>query len=196
MKTLRLLFTIIIGLILLSGCYTSVHNAGQETALPDWEDVLSNQIQLLGHRNWIVVVDAAYPLQSSPGVTTVLSDKGHLETIEMVMATINDQQHIKPILYLDKEIDFVDEKSANGINQFRDSLIHILGNAASQKVLHEQLIARLDEASKQFNVLIIKTDFLLPYTSVFFELDCKYWNSEAEQELRKALETGKTVLVD
>ncbi len=196
MKTLRLLLPIIIGLILLSGCYTSVHNAGQETALPDWEDVLSNQIQLLGHRNWIVVVDAAYPLQSSPGVTTVLSDRGHLETIEMVMATINDQQHIKPILYLDNEIDFVDEKSANGINQFRDSLIHILGNAASQKVLHEQLIARLDEASKQFNVLIIKTDFLLPYTSVFFELDCKYWNSEAERELRKALETGKTVLAD
>jgi hypothetical protein len=27
----------------------------------------------------------------------------------------------------------------------------------------------------------------IPYTSVFFELDCGYWNAEAEQRLRQAM---------
>jgi hypothetical protein len=27
----------------------------------------------------------------------------------------------------------------------------------------------------------------IPYTSVFFELDCGYWNAAAEQRLRKAI---------
>src|ERR1039458_10655620 len=30
-------------------------------------------------------------------------------------------------------------------------------------------------------MLLIKTDMTIPYTSVFFELDCGYWNAEAEQ---------------
>jgi hypothetical protein len=28
---------------------------------------------------------------------------------------------------------------------------------------------------------------LIPYTSVFFELDCGYWNAEAEERLREAI---------
>jgi hypothetical protein len=35
--------------------------------------------------------------------------------------------------------------------------------------------------------LIVKTDMTIPYTSVFFELDCGYWNAEAEQRLRQAM---------
>ncbi len=45
----------------------------------------------------------------------------------------------------------------------------------------------LDEASNLFNIVIIKTDFTIPYTSVFFQLDCKYWNAEAEQAMRKQI---------
>jgi hypothetical protein len=52
---------------------------------------------------------------------------------------------------------------------------------------HEEIIHKLDESAKLFRVLLIKTDMTLPYTSVFFELDCGYWSAEAEQRLRKAL---------
>jgi len=36
-------------------------------------------------------------------------------------------------------------------------------------------------------VLIIKTELAIPYTSVFFELDCSYWAADAETKLRKAM---------
>jgi hypothetical protein len=35
--------------------------------------------------------------------------------------------------------------------------------------------------------LIVKTDMTIPYTSVFFELDCGYWNAGAEERLRQAI---------
>lgn len=49
------------------------------------------------------------------------------------------------------------------------------------------IIRRLDESSKLFNVIILKTDETLPYTSVFLELDCGYWNAAKEKHLRAAI---------
>ena len=43
------------------------------------------------------------------------------------------------------------------------------------------------EAGKTFKVLLIKTTLTKPYTSVFFQLECGYWNAEAEKSLRDAM---------
>lgn len=186
---LRYITLIILSLSIgLVGCESNSSIKKKKKMDSKWNEVLEQQIKLLGHRNWIVVVDAAYPLQSSAGINTILSDQSHSQTIKSVVDIIDNQKHIKPIVYLDKEIDFIEENSAEGISQFRKSLTNVLGNNIPQKILHEQLIAKLDKASKQFNITIIKTNFTVPYTSVFFELDCKYWNSEAEQKLRSDLE--------
>jgi hypothetical protein len=56
-------------------------------------------------------------------------------------------------------------------------------------MLHEDIIQEIDASAKLFNVLIIKTDLAIPYTSVFFQLECGYWNTEAEKNLRTKLIT-------
>ena len=58
--------------------------------------------------------------------------------------------------------------------------------------MHEDIIRELDASAKLFNVLIIKTDLAIPYTSVFFQLECGYWNAEAEKNMRQQLEASKT----
>ena len=63
----------------------------------------------------------------------------------------------------------------------------ILAGQPAQILPHEQIIGKLDEAGKTFKVLLIKTPLTLPYTSVFFQLECGYWNAAAEKELRDAL---------
>jgi hypothetical protein len=63
-------------------------------------------------------------------------------------------------------------------------------------VPHEELIAKLDEAAKTFRVFVLKTNLTLPYTSVFLELDCGYWDSRAEAELRKSMEEDSLFPVD
>ncbi len=52
---------------------------------------------------------------------------------------------------------------------------------------HERIIAKLDESAKLFNVVILKSTLAIPYTSVFLELDCGYWNANAEKRLRDSL---------
>ena len=37
----------------------------------DWRSRLTQELPLLGHRNWIAVVDSAYPLQTSAGIETI-----------------------------------------------------------------------------------------------------------------------------
>lgn len=158
------------------------------TSQTTWETELEKNIKLLGHRNWIVVADAAYPLQSNPGIKTILSTNSHTETIAKVNQLISEQTHIKPIIYFDKEIDFIDDSDAPGMSKFKTELNQLLNENTAQKMLHENIIELLDKSSQLFNVIIIKTDFTIPYTSVFFQLDCKYWNSEAEQKLRTKMQ--------
>jgi len=54
-----------------------------------------------------------------------------------------------------------------------------------------ELKHKLDEAGKLFRVLILKTDLVLPYTSVFLQLDCGYWSGDAQKRLEAALGKAK-----
>ena len=59
-----------------------------------WRDVLAAQLPLLGHRNWIVITDMAYPLQSGNGITTLYADEPYAEVLGKVKSIIDDAPHI------------------------------------------------------------------------------------------------------
>jgi hypothetical protein len=152
-----------------------------------WREKLQKQLPLLGHRNWIVVADSAYPLQTAPGIETIYVDADQIEVVKGVIAELAKTKHVKPNIYTDAELKFVPEKSAPGISEYRDSLDKVLANQPAQVLPHEQIIGKLDEAGKTFKVLIIKTTLTKPYTSVFFQLQCGYWNDASETELRQLM---------
>jgi hypothetical protein len=156
-------------------------------AADNWKDKLQKELQLLGHRNWIVVADSAYPLQTAPGIETIYVDADELEVVKGVIVELAKIKHVKPTIYTDAEIKFVAEKNAPGISAYRDALAKILVNHPAQVFPHEQIIGKLDEAGKTFKVLLIKTPLTMPYTSVFFQLECGYWNAESEKQLREVM---------
>ena len=160
---------------------------GTTFAGDNWQKKLRQELPLLGHRNWIVVADAAYPLQTAPGIETIYVNAGQLEVVKGVLAELAKTKHVKPTIYTDAEMTFVAEKNAPGISAYRDGLEKILANQSVQVLSHEQIIGKLDEAGKTFKVLIIKTPLTKPYTSVFFQLECGYWNDDSEAKLRKAM---------
>jgi len=75
---------------------------------------------------------------------------------------------------------------------YRTQLAKLIEPAKTIKLPHEHIIARLDQAAQLFRVLIIKTKLTIPYSTIFFELDCGYWNAEAEQRLRQAMAASAT----
>jgi hypothetical protein len=152
-----------------------------------WKDKLTTELPLLGHRNWIVIVDSAYPLQTSPGIETVVTGESQLDVLRTVLATLQKTKHVQPVIYTDEELKSVPEKYAPGIQAYRRDLAQILGDRPVQSLLHEQIIAKLDDAGKTFHILVLKTNLTLPYTSVFLQLQCGYWSSDAETALRKTM---------
>ena len=156
----------------------------------NWEKVLKERLPLYGHRNWIVVADSAYPAQSRAAIETVWSGADQVAVLKKVLAALRSSSHVKPIIHADKELSFVSEKDAPGITLYRQKLTALVGSEVKYTP-HEEIIAMLDRAAELFKVLIIKTTMTIPYTSVFFQLDCAYWNGDAENGLRSALKHGK-----
>jgi RbsD/FucU transport protein family protein len=156
-----------------------------------WRDVLNERLPYYGHRNWIVIADSAYPLQSAPGIETIVSNESQTETVRHVLDVLSRAKHVRPVAYTDLELNHVPEPEAAGIDAYRQLLQGLFDKfLPDQKIVsirHEDIINKLDAASKTFNVLIIKTNMALPYTSVFLELRAAYWSDEAEQRLRQSI---------
>jgi len=159
----------------------------------DWKEVLQNDLNLLGHRNWILVVDKAFPEQSSPGMKYFYVEQDLLSTLDYVLEALDSSSHVKPVIYQDRELSYISEAQVKGIEQFRSDATRLLEGRAVQTLLHEEVFKMLDESSSLFRVLVIKTSCTLPYTSVFMQLDCSYWGPENERVLREMMEDSSQI---
>lgn len=151
------------------------------------QEIVSAKLPALGHRNWIVIADSAYPLQTASGIETITISEGQLSAVKQVLAALSKSKHVRPVIYVDSELEFVPESTVSGITRFRGDLRQVLKGKPVEHLLHEDIIAKLDEAGKTFKILLIKTPHTMPYTSVFFQLECGYWSADAEQKLREAM---------
>lgn len=153
----------------------------------DWKSIVSSELPKLGHRNWVAIVNSAYPWQTSGGVETVVSDADQVTVIKQVLADISKQKHVRPIIYTDLELPYVENSKAPGADAYRAKLANIIAPYPQHTLLHNKIIALLDQSGQTFHVLIIKTNMTIPYTSVFINLNCKYWSDANEKALRDTL---------
>lgn len=149
-----------------------------------WESRFERLLPLFGHRNWIVVADAAYPAQSKPGIETLITGCDHADVLAKVLDAIGASCHVRANIYADAELKLVAEADAPGVSAIRSEIARQLAGMNTRELAHEQIITRLDQAGILFRILIFKSTLAIPYTSVFLELDCGYWNEEAEKRLR------------
>jgi len=173
--------------LMLSSC-TSATPSGAIQEEATWQATLEHDLHLLGHRNWILVVDKAFPEQSSPGMKYLYVEQELLPTLEYVLEKVEASSHVKPIIYQDRELSYIREEQVGGIEAFRSEAEKVLAGREVHTLLHEEVFNMLDQSSSLFRVLVIKTNATLPYTSVFLQLDCAYWNAEQEQALREAMQ--------
>ena len=152
-----------------------------------WEKVLKDRLKLYGHRNWVVIADSAYPAQSKQGIETIAADDEQVTVVERAFALLRQCKHVRPAIYTDEELRFVPEGDAPGVTLYREQLARLLSGYEASSLPHEETIAMLDRVGETFRVLLIKTKMRIPYTSVFLELQCGYWNTRAENRLRTVI---------
>jgi L-fucose mutarotase/ribose pyranase (RbsD/FucU family) len=156
----------------------------------DWQARFADVLPLMGHRNWVMIVDSAYPLQSSSGVETIETNASQVDVLRKVLGAIDQSIHVRPIVYMDAELPFVPEKDAPGATAYREAIRSVFAGQKITSLPHEQIISKVDQVGRTFHIVILKTTMTVPYTSVFLELNCKYWSDEAEAQLRKAMSAG------
>ena len=153
----------------------------------EWKREFQRALPLLGHRNWILVVDKAYPWQSGNGITTLYTGQPLAKTLEEVVSALKASTHAKPVFYTDKEMQFITEDMAKGSDAYREQLTKILEGQETKALLHDDVFPKVAEAAKLFNILVLVTDETIAYSSVFIELDCAYWGPEKEKALREKM---------
>jgi hypothetical protein len=169
--------------LILPGC-TSTSPDGSRTS---WKEEFKHDLDLLGHRNWILVVDKAFPEQSSTGMKYFYVAQDLPPTLEYVLRQLDSSTHVRPVIYRDRELSYITDAHVAGIMRFKQDMDKILGDREVQTLLHDDVFAMLDESAALFRVLVIKTACTLPYTSVFIRLDCAYWGDGDERALRERM---------
>lgn len=182
MRKTKMVMPVLFALLLL-GCHAQ--SSGE------WEKGMDKILKSLGHRNWILIADAAYPAYSGGGTDVILTENDHLVVLKNMLKSIEKSRHIRPVVYLDQELAYVSDKQSPGISKFRKKLRAQMEKLESKALPHADLLERLSEAAKTYKVIVLKTTMQMPYTSIFIELDCGYWDKDQERDLRREMAKPK-----
>ncbi len=181
LRWLRACLLLVVAPVLMSGC-------GMSTAGNGWRDALVAQTAQLGYRNWIVIAEASFPAHSRAGIRQINADEEAPAVVDEVIRTLERTQHVVPNVYVARELRSVENDYAPGIEDFRKQLQGALHGHETTELEQQSLMTLMEDATKSFEVLVIRTNTALPYTSVFMELQPGYWNGDSEDRLRDRME--------
>ena len=167
---------------LLSGCQDA------NPAEREWKDQLYKNLAIVGARNWIVIAESSFPAYTGTGIRTMVSDKTSDEVFLDVLNMLEEEAHVVPRIMISSELRSVTEDYAPGIKRYRNNINKMLPGRQHFELMSRTINSLIEDAARQFNVLVIKTKTSLPYSNIYIELDSGYWNSESETALRKSLE--------
>jgi D-ribose pyranose/furanose isomerase RbsD len=153
----------------------------------DWKSIVQSRLPLYGHRNWIVVADSAFPVYAEPGIRTITVNDDLPSVLKYVASAISSSRHVRATVFLDQELQFVDEHDYPGVAELRRQITTPFAKEQVSSIPHTDVMSRIDEAGKTFRILFIKTTATIPYSSVYMRLDCGYMNEEVERKIKAAM---------
>jgi len=153
-----------------------------------WRAAVDHQAGQLGYRNWIVIAEASFPAHSRTGVRQVAAPVEIPEALDYVLQALERTENVRPQVYLTRELRSVENDFAPGIDELRKRLQASLHGHEPTELDQQSLLTLLEDANRSFDVLVIRTQTALPYSSVFLELKPGYWDAESETRLRERIE--------
>jgi L-fucose mutarotase/ribose pyranase (RbsD/FucU family) len=153
-----------------------------------WRAAVDSQAAQLGYRNWIVIAEASFPAHSRVGVRQVPAPVEIPEALDYVLQSLEQTENVRPQIYLTRELRSVENDFAPGIDQLRERIRASLHGHEATELDQQSLLTLLEDANRSFDVLVIRTQSALPYSSVFLELKPGYWDADSELRLRERIE--------
>lgn len=165
--------------LLISGCGWGTRDG--------WQGAIDHQIGQLGYRNWIVLAESSFPAHSRPGTRQVNTYQSIPVVLDEVLRSLEKTEHLRPKIYLPSEMMMVENDFAPGMDEYRTQLKTALHGHETIEMEHASIVTLMQDAQKSFDVLVLRTNSALPYSSVFLELQPGYWDGESEARLRERM---------
>ncbi|MES2995574.1 MAG: hypothetical protein V4733_02065 [Verrucomicrobiota bacterium] len=176
---------VLLGASLLSNCGT--WHPWQQTS-NTWQREIDARVARIGYRNWIVITEASFPTHSRPGITQITVPVEIPDATDYVLRSLEKTEHLRPKIYLARELRAVENDFAPGIDHLRQRIGESLHGHDPTELDHNSLLTLLNDARRSFEITLIRTPTALPYSSVFMELQPGYWDPDSESRLRDRLE--------
>src|SRR5687768_4648082 len=122
----------------------------------NWRERFQEVLPVFGHRNWILVADAAFPAQVG-AVEVIATGEDHLEVVQEVLQAVGEAPHLRPVVRLDAELDSLPEPTVPGLKATRGSLHRAVEGLEVSSVPHADLLEQLAEVAGTYRVLVLKT---------------------------------------
>jgi len=185
-RKIQRLLTVSLGVAcLVGGC------AWPGADVPGWKTAVDKQVGQLGYRNWIVIAEASFPAYNRPGISQVNAEVEIPEALDYVLNVMERTENTRPHVYLARELRSVENDYAPGIDFLRKSITAALHGHETIQIDHQSLQLLIEDANRSFNVLVIRTQTALPYSSVYLELLPGYWDADAEDKLRERIDSER-----
>jgi len=181
-------FRIVVRLFLSICCLGVLAGCVNSSLEKPWMGTVRHELGYLGARNWVVIAEAAFPIQSRRGLRVIQLDADIPDVLDGVEDIIAEKHHVKPRVYVAAELEDVPYDYAPGVNAYKKKFQEALHGRETVSLDHQMLMRMLADTSKSYRVLVIKTSTAMPYSTVFVELGSGYWDAESESALRSNME--------
>lgn len=173
---------VILAVLLFCGCATQ-----------DYKDKFNRKLPVMGKNNWIIVSDSAYPAKRVNGIETIAADQPLTSVLDYVLENIDDAGHAGVTAWISSELENIPDRDAIGIGDIYQEIWRLLNEAKviTKTALEQEILKKIEAEAEDYNILVIKSNTQLPYTSVYLQLDCRYWDEAREKRLRDALRTSE-----
>lgn len=153
-----------------------------------WQTAVDRQAAQLGYRNWIVIAEASFPAYNRPGLRQVNASVEVPQALDYVLNTLEQTENVRPNIYLPREQRSVENDFAPGMDELRKRIHDSLHGHEPTELDQQSLLTLMQDANRNFDVLVIRTTTALPYSSVFIELQPGYWDVDSETRLRDRIQ--------
>ena len=146
--TLRVYFFCIF-ICMLATCH-SKNEKGRAVPPTTVVEELRSKLSVMGARNWIVISEAAFPIQNIKGLEVFPVEGGIPEVLALVEEVIEETHHVKPRIYVSSEISHVDYDHAPDVMNYRSDLKDALQSRQVVTLDHDLLLEVLKNTSEDY----------------------------------------------
>src|SRR5207249_4495294 len=106
-KSNLLQLCVVLALVFIAG--TMLRSAESHPSTANWQTTLQQRLPLYGHRNWIVVSDAAFPAYSQSGIETIAVNQDLPSVLNYVVKAISSSKHVRAAAFVDRSEEHTSE---------------------------------------------------------------------------------------